>query len=173
MQEESRRLQLQSQMLQQRAMEMSWRMSPGTGTRPAPGAVHSSSTGPNPAGPAVVALSQVSDLQAAMAAGRAGPTGHYPEQQFMTPISQANSVLMSDSDPYLQAGDALVPPDAVLPPHPPGDVTPSSVTSSRAGLHWNIPSRGSIPSPGKVDPYTPSSPGDPRCVAMLAPATDF
>lgn len=171
-QEESRRLQLQSQVLQQRAMEMSMRMSSsGGGSRPLAA----------PA-PAVVPLSQVSDLQAAMAAAAAAqPPGHHhnedssgvgdpylPQHQhgpYETPVSQANSVL--DAEAYMQAqGDgSLVPPDGLLPRHPPGDVTPSSVTSSRAGLHWNIPSRGSIPSPGKVGGQygAPGSRGDPRC----------
>lgn len=108
---------------------------------------------------AVVPLSQVLDLSAVMAA-QGNPSGpiqytgqdaEYPEE----PPSQANSVL--DADPYMQAGESLVPPDGMMPCHPPGDVTPSSVTSSRAGLHWNIPSRGSIPSPGNT-----SSRGDPR-----------
>jgi hypothetical protein len=84
-----------------------------------------------------------------------------------TPGSQANSVLMMMSDAAEQymcigsmgalagggggAEGLLGPPDSVLPRHPPGDVTPSSVTSScRAGLHWNIPGTGSVPpSPGK------------------------
>lgn len=168
LQEESRRLQLQSQVLQQRAMEMSMRMtSSGSGSRPAA-----------PPAPAVVPLSQVSDLQAAMAAaagipqgqhgGAAGDSSGYSPQQYEAPVSQANSVL--DAEAYMQAqGDAnslLVPPEGLLPRHPPGDVTPSSVTSSRAGLHWNIPSRGSIPSPGKVDQGygSPVSRGDPRYV---------
>jgi hypothetical protein len=173
LQEESRRLQLQSQMLQQRAMEMSMRMSstPGNGSRPLPDAAAiaaaaaaagiSVSTQPGVA--AVVPLSQVSDLQAVMA-GQQAPPDVFSEQQYGSmPMSQANSVMMSDADAYMVAGDGLVPPDGMLPRHPPGDVTPSSVTSSRAGLHWNIPSRGSMPpSPGKVDGSFGSR-GDPRC----------
>lgn len=164
MQEESRRLQLQSQMLQQRALEMSMRMSSsGGGNRPPQDAVNSSSDRAQPTAAAVVQLSQVSDLSAVMAAqgDHGGPmqyTQHdYPEE----PASQANSVL--DAEAYMQADDSLVPPDGMMPRHPPGDVRPSSVTSSRAGLHWNIPSRGSIP----ASPGNPGSRGDPRYARQI------
>lgn len=194
LQEESRRLQVQSQVLQQRAMAMSVRMS-NSGTCPdeptdasntaAASTSHYLSSDTDAASPApaaaIVPLSQVTDLQAAMA-GVAGSVSGSPrvlaaaghlstgmsEDQYAMPASQANSVIaMSEGEAehylaQLQAagdGGGLVPPDGMLPCHPPGDVTPSSVTSSRAGLHWNIPSRGSIPSPGKVD-----SRGSPRWV---------
>lgn len=84
-------------------------------------------------------------------------------------VVAAASAAAAAAGHLLQAGDSLVPPDGLMPAHPPGDVTPSSVTSSRAGLHWNIPSRGSIPSPGD-----PSSRGDPRCarhVQLCVPST--
>ena len=86
LQEESRRLQLQSQMLQQRAMEMSMRMSSsGGGARAAP----------------VVPLSQVSDLQAALTAQSPhGAADAYSQQQYNVPVSQANSVL--DGEAYMQ-----------------------------------------------------------------------
>lgn len=160
-------------MLQQRAMEMSMRMSstPGNGSRPVPDAAATAaaaagiSASTQPVVPAVVPLSQVSDLQAVMAGQQAPPDAFSEHQYGSMPVSQANSVMMSDAEAYIAAGDGLVPPDGMLPRHPPGDVTPSSVTSSRAGLHWNIPSRGSMPpSPGKVDGGYGSR-GDPRCVS--------
>lgn len=197
LQEESRRLQLQSQMLQQRAMEMSMRVPAGVGggvgsstyKQPAAHGVAAASSSSSLAGPAgmtaaaaaaaVVPLSQVSNLQAVMAGvGVVAPGGDafdgpaMQHQYNMAPVSQANSA-MSDGEAAYMAGDGLLQDenDHMLLPrqHAPGDVTPtSSVTSSRAGLHWNIPSRGSMPpSPGKVDAFgtTPSSRGDPRrCV---------
>lgn len=166
-QEGSRRLQLQSQVLQQRALEMSLRMSSSGSGRRGEGVAHTGigvGDAVTPA-PAVVALSQVTNLSAAMAGvpGAGNMQASYLQPQYGAPLSQANSVVLSDTDAFARRGDSLSPPDGILPRHPPGDVTPSSVTSSRAGLHWNIPSRGSIPSPGKVDPYGASlSRGDPR-----------
>jgi hypothetical protein len=165
-QEESRRLQLQSQMLQQRATEMSMRMSSsGGGNRPQHEAANFSSGRLQPtAAAAVVPLSQVSDLSAVMAAhnDQGGSMQYTTEHGYHEePPSQANSVL--EAEAYMQADDSLVPPDGMMPRHPPGDVTPSSVTSSRAGLHWNIPSRGSIP----ASPGNQGSRGDPRCAELL------
>jgi hypothetical protein len=155
-------------------MEMSMHMSstPGNGSQPLPdaGAIAAAAAAAGisitqPVVAAVVPLSQVSDLQAVMAGQQAPPDAFSDQQYGSMPISQANIVMMSDADAYIGAGDGLVSPDGMLPRHPPGDVTPSSVTSSRAGLHWNIPSRGSMPpSPGKVDGGYGSR-GDPRCVA--------
>lgn len=121
-QEESRRLQLQSQMLQQRAMEMSMRMS-GSGGGSRPQQRDASLTGaPAAAVAAVVPLSQVSDLSAVMAAqavlgphagvGGGAPMGQYSQQQQQQgylqqqrdeePPSQANSVL-GEAEAYMQA----------------------------------------------------------------------
>jgi hypothetical protein len=94
----------------------------------------------------VTDLSQISDHLAAAAAGH-----------------QHNSSSSQDYDQLLAGGslltnaaddDALAAP-GMLPMHPPGDSTPSSVVSSRAGLNWSIPSRGGTISPCKPGAYSP------------------
>lgn len=159
-QEESRRLQLQSQVLQHRAIEMSLQM-----------AVSSSTTAPdtlssitNPAHQphhlsGVGALPGIHQEQQGLAAGSSSMNS----SQVLGGFSQ---VLTPDGLPLNPDTLGLV--DGVLPRHPPGDSTPSSVTSSRAGLNWNIPSRGSIPSPGKTEAYSPA-PGSPYLVSADAP----
>jgi hypothetical protein len=196
LQEESRRLQMQSHVLQQRAMEMSLQVvvnGPASGTPSCSGGGGGDDGhGPYPddlAGSAdcsgvIMPLSQVHDLHAAMAAGvqpsmlglplnphRSGmPQGlvsgqQDPRLEGMGPQGFAEDSLLGDIDP------------AHLPRHPPGDSTPSSVTSSsRVGLSWNIPSRGSIPSPSKLEsfcssagpasPYLDSARRQPRCVCV-------
>lgn len=157
---------MQSQVLQQRAIEMSLQMVAGGGSSSSSSAepltvnpsqhhpdlnlLGGSSHHPHPhvAAGGVVPLSQVGDLQSAMLVGvqvsevvdgLVNPVGH----QGLLPAAS------------LGASDVLGLGSGVLPRHPPGDSTPSSVTSSRAGLNWSLPSRGGIPSPNKMESYSP------------------
>eukprot|EP00775_Hariotina_reticulata_P006543 gene6543-6769_t len=166
--EESRRLQMQSHVLQQRAMEMSLQMAVTGHTSGTPNSSSGAGGGSDGLYPddladsdnssgVVVPLSQVHDLQAVMAGGPLNPHRSGLQQ----------GLVAGDQDPQLVgmvrqgfAEDSLLGDinPAHLPRHPPGDSTPSSVTSSgRVGLNWNIPSRGSIPSPSKVDSFCSSA----------------
>lgn len=125
-------------MLQQRAIAMSLQMMAGGsgGSASSAAALHDG----HPTA-AVVPLSQVPDLQAAMS------EGHHQGAAAAMDAALAGS--------GLGAVLALRPGEQH---HAPGDSTPNSVTSSRVGLTWNIPSRGSVPSPAPISPAAPCSP---------------
>ena len=138
LQEESWRLQQQSKALQQRAMEMSFQV--GVAAAGGSGGDMYHSNGP-------AALHQ----------------HHHQQQQLQSQQQQLPQSLTSDTLSQLVT-QGLVTSDSLsqlvgqVPGHLPGEATPSSVTSSRAGLNWNLPGRDSrLTSPAPYKPYSPSS----------------
>jgi hypothetical protein len=137
LQEESWRLQQQSKALQQRAMEMSFQVSVGGPGAPAVGDIYHSSISPSLA----AHHQQQQQQQQAL-----------PQSLTSDALSQLMTQGLVNSDPLGQLMGQMGP------GHLPGEATPSSVTSSRAGLNWNLPGRDSrLTSPAPYKPYSPTS----------------